>query len=404
MKRNRQLLVVLGLCWVTYVFAYLCRLNLSTVLDKVSVGLDVSMTYLGIAGAVYFGTYALGQLLNGFIGDRVSPHRFIMTALLLTGGINVILGLQSSGTVFLLLWGVNGFCQSMFWSTLLRLLSVYSEEPDKKFVSTTMVTCAVTGYFLSWVVLGYGLRDFSFRAYFLVPGVLALGLIPVWAILAGKLQFGAVMAQRAKTPPVAVFAREFVRDRLYFVAALSLLMGAIQEGAVFWLPTIFATVLGFGEDSLLLLMLVPFAKLIGVFLSGWLLGRFGENVRKAMLTTISAACVVAVALYLLGDNTSLVTVILIAVLITVVNASNCFTISYYPMCFAERNIVSTLIGVLDFSSYMGASAMSGALGLLLERYGWNALTGCWLVLTAMAVLLATTGAGSCLLRKGEARA
>ena len=140
MRKNKPLLTVLALCWITYVFAYLCRLNLSTVLDKTSVGLNVSVEYLGIASSLYFGTYAVGQLLNGIVGDRVSPHKFIVFALLLTGSINVILGLQTNGAAFLVLWGMNGFCQSMFWSTLLRLLSFYSGAEEKKRVSTVHIS------------------------------------------------------------------------------------------------------------------------------------------------------------------------------------------------------------------------------------------------------------------------
>ena len=123
MKQKRTLGTVLFLCWLTYMVAYLCRVNLSTVLDKLANGLQVSVEYLGIASSIYFVTYAVGQLLNGAVGDRVNPHRFLMLALAMTGAINVILGIQTSGVVFLLLWGLNGFCQSMFWSTLLRLLS-----------------------------------------------------------------------------------------------------------------------------------------------------------------------------------------------------------------------------------------------------------------------------------------
>ena len=67
MKHNKPLKIVLLLSWITYVTAYLCRVNLSTVLDKLSVGLNVSMEFLGIASSVYFVTYAVGQLINGFL-------------------------------------------------------------------------------------------------------------------------------------------------------------------------------------------------------------------------------------------------------------------------------------------------------------------------------------------------
>lgn len=404
MKRNRKLTTVLMLCWLTYVFAYLCRLNLSTVLDKAAVGMSVTVEYLGIASSIYFGTYAVGQLLNGFVGDRVSPHKFIILALLMTGTINTVLGLQSSGAVFLLLWGINGFCQSMFWSTLLRLLSFYSADHEKKHVSTVMTTCSVTGYFMSWVAFGYLFEPYSFRPYFVIPGVLALMLIPVWVLLSGKLEFGKAVSERAKTPPVPVVVREFAHDRLYFVCILGMIIGAIREGAVFWMPTIFGTVLGLGSNSMLYLMLMPFAMLLGVFFAQWVLGLFHDNVKYAMLTTVGCSVLIAAGLFFTSGHTSVFTVILIALLIAAVNASNWFNISYYPLCFSERNIVSTLIGTFDFSSYMGASIMSGTLGILLSRFGWVSLTVVWLILTVCGFILAATGAGKCFLLHGRPRA
>ena len=403
MTKNKKLTMVLALCWITYVFAYLCRLNLSTVLDKAALGLNVTVEYLGIASSVYFGTYAVGQLLNGFVGDRVSPHKYILVALLMTGSINTVLGLQSSGAVFLVLWGLNGFCQSMFWSTLLRLLSLYSGDGEKKRVSTVMTTCSVTGYFLSWVALGYLFKPMSFRPYFAVPGILALCLIPVWILLSGKLEFGKAVSERAKTPPVPVVLKEFFHDRLYFVCLLGMIVGAIREGAVFWMPTIFANVLNLGSDSMLYLMLMPFAMLMGVFFAQWVITVFHENIRSAMLATVSCSVVIALLLVLTSNHTSVLTVILIALLIASVNASNWFNISYFPLCFSERNIVSTLIGTFDFSAYMGASIMSGTLGVLLNRFGWKSLTIVWLCLTVIGFVLAATAAGKCFLLRGQPR-
>ena len=72
--KNREksaLMPILIMAWVTYTAAYLCRVNISTALDKLSVGMNVSLEYLGYASSVYFVTYAVGQLVNGIIGDRV---------------------------------------------------------------------------------------------------------------------------------------------------------------------------------------------------------------------------------------------------------------------------------------------------------------------------------------------
>lgn len=404
MKReDKRLAALLLAAWTTYMTAYLCRVNLSTVLDKLAAGLDVSVEYLGLASSLYFVTYATGQLLNGALGDRVNPYRFLILALSLTGGINLILSLQSSGAVFTALWCLNGFCQSIFWSTLLRLLSFHTREEQRKNVSTVMSTCSVTGYLISWVVLSWLFQPYTFRPYFLVPALVALGLIPVWLLLSRRFPFAREEKSRAPAPPVPQIAREFVEDRLFFICLLCLLVGAIQEGAVFWLPMIFTNVLDLGPGSLLLLVLVPIAKLAGVFLARGLLSRLGDDVRLSMRVMLSLACAAALCLVLTAGHTSFLTVLLIAALIAVVNASNWYMISYLPLYFSGRNIVATLVGAFDFSTYIGASLMSGVLGGLLSRVGWIALPVAWLGLSLLGALLAFTGAGECLARRGERR-
>ena len=54
MKRNSSLHVLLLAAWGTYMTAYLCRVNLSTVLDKLSAGLGVSVEYLGLGQLAVF--------------------------------------------------------------------------------------------------------------------------------------------------------------------------------------------------------------------------------------------------------------------------------------------------------------------------------------------------------------
>ena len=108
---------------------------------------------------------------------------------------------------------------------------------------------------------------------------------------------------------------------------------------------------------------------------------------------LAVSCVITGIMLACGEHTSIGTVLLIAALIAVINASNWYMISYLPMYFAGRNIVSTLVGTFDFSTYVGASLMSGTLGALLMRFGWIALPSCWMALTVLGLALSLVGAG-----------
>ena len=52
-------------------------MNFSSVLDKLSANIGESAASMGLIGSCFFFTYALGQIINGRLGDRISPFHFI---------------------------------------------------------------------------------------------------------------------------------------------------------------------------------------------------------------------------------------------------------------------------------------------------------------------------------------
>ena len=68
------------ICFLTYLTAYLCRVNFSASLTSLSAARALEYDLLGAAGAAFFAVYAVGQLINGFLGDHIHPVRFILMA------------------------------------------------------------------------------------------------------------------------------------------------------------------------------------------------------------------------------------------------------------------------------------------------------------------------------------
>ncbi len=64
-------------------------------------------------GSALFFSYAIGKLTNGFLADRSNIKRFMSTGLFLTALVNLALGSTSLFISFAVLWGLNGWFQSM---------------------------------------------------------------------------------------------------------------------------------------------------------------------------------------------------------------------------------------------------------------------------------------------------
>ena len=68
-------------------------------------------------------TYGLGHLVNGRLGEVFGVNRLIMAGMILSAAMNILIGFQSSLIFITILWGFNGYFQSMLWSPGMALLS-----------------------------------------------------------------------------------------------------------------------------------------------------------------------------------------------------------------------------------------------------------------------------------------
>lgn len=96
-----------------YALYYVCRLSMNIVRKPIVEDGLFTETELGIIGSCLFFVYAVGKMANGFLADRCNARRFMATGLLLTAVVNLILGFTNMFMVFAVLWGLNGWFQSM---------------------------------------------------------------------------------------------------------------------------------------------------------------------------------------------------------------------------------------------------------------------------------------------------
>ena len=66
-----------------------------------------------LVGSALLFVYSAGKFTNGFLADRCNIARFMSTALFLSGLVNVALGFNTTFALFLGLWALNGWFQSI---------------------------------------------------------------------------------------------------------------------------------------------------------------------------------------------------------------------------------------------------------------------------------------------------
>jgi sugar phosphate permease len=107
----------------------------------------------------------------------------------------------------------------------------------------------------------------------------------------------------------------------------------------------------------------------------------------------------AIVLLIADSRFPVLNVEFISPLTALANGSIWIVISHLPLAFSARGMVSTIVGVFDFSIYLGAAAASVLLGLLLAFFGWISIPAVWVVFAILACALCLGGAGTCLLKR-----
>ena len=77
------------LCSVSYLAVYFARNMLSAVTPQMIDSAGFTEPFIGKLSSMYFICYAIGQLINGFLGDMISPKWMILAGIAL-GGSSII--------------------------------------------------------------------------------------------------------------------------------------------------------------------------------------------------------------------------------------------------------------------------------------------------------------------------
>jgi len=98
---------------IGYALFYVARINFSVVKKPLLDEGILTGTEMGVIGSAMLTVYAAGKLSNGFLSDRANIRRFMSVALFCAAALNLALGFVDWFWAFAVLWGLNGWFQSV---------------------------------------------------------------------------------------------------------------------------------------------------------------------------------------------------------------------------------------------------------------------------------------------------
>ena len=385
LSKSAQNAIMIGtLCSVSYFAVYVARNILSAVTPQL-IAAGYSKEYIGSISSLYFIFYAFGQLINGFIGERIKAKWMISIGLLGGGLTNLIFSkLVANEVAAMVAYGLTGLFLSMIYGPMTK---VVSENNETKYA----VRCSL-GYdfasFLGSPAAGVLASLLAWTNVFSVSTIiLAIMSILIFSFFTsferkGIVKYGQYKPQEKGAANVKIlFKHQIVKFSI-----VSILTGIVRTSVVFWLPTFLNEYHKISESrSAMVFSGITLALSFCSFLSVFIYERLGHNMNLTVLISFSSSTLFFALTFLFRTPA-----LNIAMLIFAILSSNCAASmlwSRYCPGLRDTGMVSSATGFLDFLSYMASAAANLIFPQAVSNIGWSGLILVWLGLMAVGVII-----------------
>lgn len=391
---------------IMYIFFYNGRQNMNLAIPLMIEDFGVTKAEMGIVTSALFWCYGFGHLFSGRLGEMVGNKKFIFWGVVLSALLNFIISFQASLIVIAILWGINGFAQSMAWSPGVAMTNKWWPK-DKRGYASGVVTSAsgfaqVATYFC--VLAAYRISpNMGWRAAFRWPLIPMLVILIVFVAIVknepkdiGLKDFEEPDAELQKLEnermealkqkgflyPFICLLREPKMCVFLFIIAIG---GIGRYGMLTWVPTYFNDTLGMDiETGIFASVLLPTGQAAAFFLMPYLTDKIFKGKREPLLVLCGVISVVSLLIF-----PNIRTHFAASLMLFVVGFFS--SVNGIVWAFAgdigTRAFAGTATGLLDWAAYMGAAVQSILFGYVSGK-SWNAVFITIAVLYGLLVILA----------------
>ena len=393
MKTNmsRRVRAIAWLCTLVYFASYLLRNNFAVMLVKVCNDMGVAKSALAIVITAQTIFYATGQVVNGIIGDRVSPRVMLSGGLAIAIACNSAMFFVNSVPVMTAIWAVNGFAHAMLWPPMARLLSTNLSEEEYYYAELRVhygSSGATIGMYLLVPLL---LKVISWRAIMLLFAGMGAAILVAWVIGSGRALTGEGKRKDAPvepTPSKPLPRYVWLPFAAIFVSVIA--MGTLRDGVTNWMPSFLLESFHMPEENAI------FSTVVLAIFS--LITYKGASVIQRKLIKNEVLCsaiffltsvVSAITLYLVNlfSASAIVSMLLMAVIVACMHGNTLMFTVVVPKRFTNSGRVSTFAGLLNAPAYIGAALSTYGFAALAERFGWNFTIFSWFAVALVGMIL-----------------
>ena len=132
MKKTYSKFWIIAVCSLVYFTSYFARKDFAAAMAGMLSEAVIDKPTAGLIGTVLFAFSGVGQLISGYLGDKIKPTILIISGLGTTAVCNLLMPLVPYSWLMIPVWALNGLAQAMMWPPIVKILSAALRDIDYK--------------------------------------------------------------------------------------------------------------------------------------------------------------------------------------------------------------------------------------------------------------------------------
>lgn len=397
--------------FVGYAAFYFVRSNFANAKPYLESELGFTKAEIGLIAAMLSISYGLSKFVMGVVSDRSNPRYFMATGLILSGIVNVLMGVFPSMRSMAVLWLLNGWFQGMGWPPCGRTMTHWFSENERgtKFAiwnTAHNIGGGIIGPLATFAIVLWT----SWKGAFFVPGVVAITmgglLIAFLRDTPQSLGLPPIEEHRNDYPSIAVEDREreigprevlvkyvLGNRRLWIIAIANVFVYAVRYGVLNWAPSYLRQVKHASVSAAgWFYFAFEIAGILGTVVAGWASDRLAGGRRGPVSVVYMVIVTVGVLVYWLHPYANLTVDFVALFVIGTFIYGPVMLIGVAAVDLVPKKAAGSAAGFTGLFGYLiGMNLAEMGIGALVQRYGWNAGFGLLVGACVIATLcLATT--------------
>ncbi|HJO94136.1 MAG TPA: MFS transporter [Victivallales bacterium] len=369
---------------VGYGFYYVCRMALSVIKEPAIESGALTAIQLGVIGSLLSLVYAFGKLTNGFIADRCNIKKFLAIGLFASAIINLLIGFYSGFIFFAVMWGINGWFQSMGSAPCVVSLSQWYSYKEKSTWYGIWSIAHYVGEAVTFIGTAFLVVHFGWKHVFVWIGVGGI----IIAYLTYKFMYDRPEAyglpnvadykndhpaikKENKTHELSTWETQLLvikNPYVWLIGLSAMCLGIVRYainswGILFLQDTQSISLITAGS----LLAITPIMGGLGSFFSGIISDKIFKSRHAVTTSFFSVLMVIFIILFCFAPGNTVILGLYLAGFGFSMGVLLCFIGGMLAVALSPTRATGAAMGMIGFLSYIGAFSQDIINGILVQH-------------------------------------